>query len=277
MNQMTLAALVVLLALPAAAQVPDAPETKSEPTPAEAAADAVAALATAQSLAFAGKIDELPADDGGGGGAVIIMGGGGSGQPFTGRFRVLRSGVETVIASERKLPGVTSFDDGDRTVVRATYEETPIDAARLTGELPQLLDFRRLAGAVRRSKSVKSKQNGDGSLVYTIELSKRFVAGASGVKAMMSPRILSLGARVTADANGRVTALRFTVLRSDPMAGVRRRALEGDYGGGAVTMTAGEEGEDEPGDTTVFELTPMKVEDARTLRALAAEFREMIG
>jgi hypothetical protein len=207
---------------------------------------------------------------------IVIGGGGGAGESFSGGIEVWRTGDdELIVLSRSPLPGLGFFDDGDRSITQTCYEDEPVDTKRVTGDLGSLLDIKRLKKAIGKGKLTATVDSGSGAITYGGEISSKAVRSvdAGSPMAMMAPTVLRVEADFVVSEEGALEGCRFTIVRSDPMAGIRRKAASGALTGGEQIQLGAPEPSDEEGKSDVYTLRVSKRGPSK--RALA--FREQIG
>jgi hypothetical protein len=234
-----------------------------------------------QARAWTGSVrEQRPEDESGPVGGVMVLGAGTGDPPFEGAIEVLLSErEELLIASARSLPEVVVYDDGERLLVRTTVEDEPVGAGQLANDLVSLLDLASLAAQVEKAARVEAgPAAADGSRSAEVELSPRSVRAQNrGMLGLLAPKILRVRARFELDARGAIRGLRFAVTRTDPMAGVRRRALDGALaGGGNLAFEGGDLG-DEEGATSVYELRASEAEPSARAREALGAMRRICG
>lgn len=211
------------------------------------------------------------------GGMVMEVGGGGA-APYAGNIEVVRTEKkELLIASLHELPEIAVYDDGTRRLVRTTVDERPVSADRLANDLVQLLDFTALASQIENTaKFDAGVPASDGSRLVTCELSPRALNGATGAAAMFAPRVLTVNARFDVDGAGKIFGLEFSVARTDPLAGMRQRALAGGASGGAITLDESELDEAHvAGPTSTYQLRPKSDAPSAHAREALASLRKL--
>jgi hypothetical protein len=152
---------------------------------------------------------------------------------------------ETVITSQKQLPGFGILDDGSRALTSMTFEEKPFSLSQLGGELPQLLNWERLGTIVENAEKIQQETK-DGSTVFSCELSKRLIrVSSTGIGAIMAPKILRIEGTFTLNKQGNLAALEFQVVRNDPLAEMLRG---GALSGAEIKVDGGKIPEGEVGD-----------------------------
>lgn len=287
-------ALVLVTALPFA-QDP-APETAAEPAGPqvpEILAKAFDALRADGGCIVEGRVSRSSADDGAFGSGVIVMSGGpgGGGEPFEGELQVhVRSNGDLLAVSRTAFPGFGLFLGDERQVVQTNFEETPIEVGELSREVEGLLDFDNLLKYSRRADWKGRIDEESQSWTFTADLSKRVLPRRGGGGPLgglgMGPKVMRVEARLTVDAAGVLTDALFGVVRSDPMAGLRRRIMEegfepggdieiGDIEIGGAELLGGDDDEEE-GETTSYRLRFRKGEPTRRLASFAKIAEELL-
>ncbi len=275
-HRMVLAQLVLFFSWPvAAAQVE--PGEAETPTASETLSVALERLDQGDVLLH-GKVTRIEPEAGMGGGAVIMIGGAGAGgAPFSGPIEILRSaGRDTVIVSREALPGFALFDDGDRILTAATYEEEPLDLGPVTQDLSGLLDLAAVRKSLAKVDLAVEQDQETGATTLSCELPKRLIRGASGMAAFMAPQVLRIEAAFRLDGAALLTGLTLRVVRSDPMADMRDKALTGELESGAVDMGAMPEPSDREGATTVYELEVSRDKPAPRTEKARGAFLEIL-
>jgi hypothetical protein len=244
--------------------VPPAAPTAADPAAKKALVDALRRTLGADGFALRGSVSERTPDSGGGG--AVVVNGGGAAAEFRGEFEVASTKEgELAVKSKRALPGFALYRRDDRTLVQTIVEDEGLGTSSTAADLASLLDRDRLANAVERAEV--SMDGPATARTYTLKLGKGFVrAGSAGPMAAFSPKILKVEAAVRVEA-GAVASIRFVVLRSDPLAGVRSRA----GGGGSVELTGPieDDGRTE-GATRTYDLTPAGPPSAGLREAIVA-------
>jgi hypothetical protein len=228
---------------------------------------ALRALSAAEIVHFTGYVSAQSSGGDFGGSVMMVHAGGDSGKKFAGAIEIVRSKKdETCLISKSKLPELILFDDGARTLVRTTVEDEPITTAELAPDVSALLDLERLAEAIEKAGAKKH----DDAPRFTCELPARFVkSGGGGLARSIGPKVMRVELEVTLDDAGAPAALKFHVTRSDPFAGITRRALES--GGGAFSAGGADLTDDEEGPTSTYEIHVAKdAPSARLQNALTA-------
>jgi hypothetical protein len=257
----------LVLAFSFVAQAPAAAPAHEVAAPTGATlATAVRALDAQPVLYLVGDVAEHARESEGesrGGAQVIVRGGGDDTPAFRGAIEVLRTDrKELLIASMRALPEVVVFDDGAHQLVRTTIDDEPVSARRLANDLASLLDLGRLASQLEKTTQLAAGTPAfDGSRGVDCELPARTVrAQGQGMLALMEPKVLAVRAHFDLDGHGAILGLELSVVRSDPMAHMRRNALQNASNGSStttVTSFAPHEGDDaEEGTTSVYRLRP---------------------
>jgi len=207
--------------------------------------DALSALRDRGSFVLAAKIENVePGGNGTGIGTTVIVagGGGGGGEPFTGPLEIWRTAEEELVllSKDPALPRMAFYDDGDRVITRLFYEDRPPATDRVTGDLSGVLDHDRLIRAVKKAKLEPALDEERGTITFKGQLSRRLVKSSGGGMelALMSAQVLKLEAAFVLDSRHRLQSLKFTVVRSDPLAGLKRKALSGDFSGGGVSVSS---------------------------------------
>lgn len=278
-----IAAFAVALVLAAPTPCTQAPATAPAATPLVAAsfAASVRALDGKAGVWLGAVSEKAGAQDDAlelGGMVVHVGGGGGDAAPYAGNIEVVRTQEkELLVASLHDLPEIVVYDDGTRRLVRTTVDEKPVDANRLASDLVQLLDFAALANQIEKAaKFDAGTPAADGSRLVTCELAPRMLHGASGAASMLAPRVLALTARFDLDASGKIAGLEFAVTRTDPLAGMRQRALANGPGGGPITLDGSQlEEAHVAGPTATYQLRPKADAPSAHARESLAALRKL--
>lgn len=252
------------------------PQDASESRPSATKADptvlrkALTAVLDAKGFRLSGDVAiRNPEDSGSSGAHVMVLGAGAGGPPFTGGLELERTAKgELFIVSRSKLPGFAIIDDGERAIVSTTFENEPPDTSAVIGDLTALLNLDELVRAGATAPAPQ-KDAATGATTWTFQFPKRLLkSAASGPIAMAQPRVKAASAAVAVGRDGSVVSLRFSVTRTDPMASIKRRAMEHAADGGSCTSLAGADdmGGDEEGATSVYSLKPATGEPSRRAR-----------
>lgn len=277
-----IAVCVLALVLAVPAPCPQAPAAAPEPSALTAATFAASVRALdGKTGVWIGAVSEKAGENDDAlefGGMVVQVGGGGAPAPYAGNFEVVRTEQkELLIASLHALPEIAVYDDGARRLVRTTVAETPVNANRLANDLVQLLDFAALASQIEKAtKFDMGAAASDGSRLVTCELSPRMLRNTGGAAALLEPRVLAVNARFDVDASGKLLALEFAVTRTDPLAGMRQRALAGGANGGAITLDESQLDETHvAGPTSTYQLRPKSDAPSAHAREALASLRKL--
>jgi hypothetical protein len=183
-------------------------------------------------------------------------------EPFTGAIEAVRTDQgETLLLSKSGLPGFAIYHRGTKTVTRTNFESRPVNPSRLAGDLDCLLKPADLVAAVKSAKL--DVQSEDGLTVFRGDLPKRLIKGRRSEDQevqmfSMAPKVLKVQGEFRVDSQGRLAGLKFSVLRSDPGAALRRRLEEAAEEGGGLAIGPGDLEDldsDEPGPTSTYALT----------------------
>lgn len=177
--------------------------------------------------------------------SMVIVGGAGGiggGEQFAGPIEIWKTGEDELVflSSDPALPRLAYYDNGDRIITRLFYEEQPPVSDKVTGDLSGVLDLDRLLRAVKKAKLEGAADPEGGAVTFKGELTRRLVKNQSGGMALsfVSAQVLRLEAEFVLDTRRRLKSLTFTVVRSDPFAGIKRKALSGDFSGGGVSVSS---------------------------------------
>ena len=238
-------------------------QTKAQP-----AAGAGSALvpileqAAAQDLVLRGRatVDEPAAD---GAGTMVVTVGGASQPEFQGELEVLRDKRgELLVASTRVVPGIVVHDLDGTQLIQTLHADEAVGAEVTASDLSALCDLGRLARALARQE-IRVDSSKDGT-TYRTKLPKGYLRSAGGPVQMLQPKVLSIDVTIRVDGKQQLSGLVFSVMRTDPTAAMRERAMGG---GGAIELDAGSELPEHEGATRVYDL---KVAAAASERARAA-------
>ena len=158
--------------------------------------------------------------EGGGGnfGVVFGVGGGGAGEPFQGEVEIWRGeDGATVVVSKEDLPGFALYVGEDRTVRRATFEDSPPSLAELEAELVPLLDPARFAKHLMAAKLEVKRDAATGDWVFEGPVSRNLVKVTKGDNPFPAKRVLRAEAQVVLSAEGVLKSFRVKVVHNDPM------------------------------------------------------------
>lgn len=257
---------------------PAQPRTDSAPLE-----KALATLLDSKGFRLTGDASSVRAEEESGGGAhvmVIGAGGGSAGTAFSGAVEIARTPKgELLIASKSKLPGFAALETGERSVTTTTFESDPVDPSVVVGDLAAVLSQDELVKAAQTSTSLASKTDETaGTTRWTFALPKRLAksSGGDGPLAFTKPRVKALKAAVTTGKDGAVTILKISVTRTDPMARVKKRAMESG-GGGTATIGADDMGGDEDGATAVYTLRPAAGEMSQRAKDALAHLQKALS
>ena len=165
-------------------------------------------------------------DDEMGGAIAVLAGGGQSVKPYRGEFNLwLTPDEEFVLTSQKSLPGIQVYDDGDEVVTYSKYRDTPIGAGSLASELPKLANLREMKRWIRRAKSIeivkKATEENGGDATYRFEIPRRIISankadgGLHGLLAgMQLTKIMRIYADVSLNGEGALTDISFSIVRS---------------------------------------------------------------
>lgn len=163
---------------------------------------------------------------------TVVVGDGGA-APYEGGFEVWRDGPENdevVIVSKRFVPGFGIYEkDGEGVIeTRRKEGERAIDAAGVRRGVLALIDTRRLTKWLRKAswKPLDGDAEDPGvSRRWSAEVSRRIVPPTTqGMAGISSVRVLRAEAELTL-VRGTVSEIRVRVTETDPVAGLRRRAV----------------------------------------------------
>src|SRR5205085_2301642 len=128
-----------------------------------------------------------------------------------------------------------------------TFENEAPDTSAVVGDLTAMLNLDELLKASASASS--STDATSGATTWKLALPKRLLKASSGSAplAVMQPRIKAASATVVVSREGVATSLKVSVMRTDPMAGIKRRAMEqaAEGGGGAIAAGAEDMGGDD--------------------------------
>jgi hypothetical protein len=234
-------------------------------------ARAVRALGNAEVVHFSGYVSERTNDEGQSGAVMVLHGGGDGAKKFSGAIELVHTKKdELCLISKSKLPEVILYDDGMRTLVRTTVEDEPTSTADIALDMTALLEPKRLADAIEKAGA---KKHDDGPR-FTCELPARLVKNGGGLASSFGPKVMRVDAEITLDEAGAVATMKLDVTRSDPFAGVTRRAIQGG-GGGAISVGTSELSDDEVGATSVYEIHVEKDAPSARMQSALTAMREV--
>ena len=205
----------------------------------DAVVNAIEKMQAAEQVVFTGTA-KVPSDtdDGGAGGVKIIIAGAAQKKPiFSDQFELSFSPEDEtlLICSEKALPGVVIYQQGDKVIKRTTFGDEAFSVSDLAGDLPQLFDFESLKKFVAKAEQSDTEEV-DGVATYSYSLSKRLIRDADGVgpAAIMNPKVKAIDATFSVDSKGELAGVSLTVTRENPMAklmmsrgGIKGADLEG--------------------------------------------------
>jgi hypothetical protein len=264
-----------------------APQDASESRPSPADKDpaevrkALTALLDAKGFRLSGDASSRnPEDDAGGITQVMVLGSGSAGTPFSGGIEVQRTAKgDLFLMSKSRLPGFAAFDDGERAIVSSTYENDPPDTSTVVGDLTSLLKLDELLKAAGSGASSKTDAE-SGATTWTFPLPKRLVKSTGGGPlAVTQPRVKSAHATVVVSRDCVATSLTLAVTRTDPLARIRRRAIEQASEGEGGTMAASPEdlGGDDDGATARYTLKPATAEPSKRMTSELERLRSLVS
>jgi hypothetical protein len=211
----------------------------------------------AQGFRLQGSVSKQEAEDDegmGGGGMQVMMPGMGP-EPFTGRFGVYRPEKgETLVTSKSDLPGFTLYELDEHRISRQTFEDAPAGVGQLGNDVSSLFSLQKVIRAVKRAKLEKQVDKASGTTTFKGQLTKRLIragGGGGGMMAMFAPKVLKVVGRWKIDAKGNLVEIRYEVQRTDPMAALQAKAMNGEQ---IDPSTAMEDMEDDEtaGPTSVY-------------------------
>lgn len=209
------------------------------------------------------------------GGAIIFTGDGSDSKRFSGKFEAHRTDKgELIITSKSALPGVAIYQKDERLIVSTTREDAPVTTNNLEADLTSVLDVDRLAKSVEKAKLEGKTDATSGETTFKGELPAKLIrATSSGGIGMITPKVMKVKVEFTLTAAGQLHAAKIGVVRSDPLAGLRSRAMSGGVQNGTVTLGADDldSSSDAEGKTAVYEIEASTSGPSnRTKDALAA-------
>jgi len=209
---------------------------------------------------------------------------GGARTPFKGAVELVRTADgDLLCVSESVLPGCAVFRHEDKYIKRSTNRAgEALDTDTLAGDVlsamhvPHLLEKAREA-TLWKSRPSKIEDMTQFSARLDLSLVGRPVPEPEGPMAHMSilsqPQVMQVVVHIQADASGKVAALGFEVLRSDPMATMQAFMEES---GGMLDPAELEDFEPEEGARTMYDFrradgqaTKRATQALSTLRAAA--------
>ncbi len=281
-----LAAIAALVVLPPCfAQEPAAaPDAEASPL-----ATALSRLTRTDGMSsWRLTVEREGADGGDPFGGAVVLGGPEAGAPYEGELQVLFDGEELIACTDGELPGFALYRTAKgREIITTTMESgESIDVRGVLGDVAQLLRRDRLVERVSASiqkAEIEKTDNEDGSTELLCELPKSWLATDADGDAFggmfenpMAPKVLKVTARLEIGADDTLKALRFDVIRSDPMAAIQAAAMSGEFGGGGEIAIGPDDiaaFADEPGPVTSFTLRPAA--GAERAKELLARLRKV--
>ncbi|MEE8104849.1 MAG: hypothetical protein V3T86_04870 [Planctomycetota bacterium] len=229
--------------LPADAQTPEHPveDEQAGVTAKEDAIATVGAVERGQGFVAAIKVKREQHNPFGGKAQIIINGAGlDSGDKFEGGLELWRTDAgATVLLSRKRLPGFALFLDGERSITETTYGEERISLRELKQELSSLLELDRLLLWMKKAKWERGAADAlTGEVAMKANISHRLVrtdddgVGAIGMALGGRAKVLRVEMGLTRDGNNQLTEMRFRVVRSNPLKGIMRIAMQQGGGGG---------------------------------------------
>jgi hypothetical protein len=272
---------LLLIASTGAAQTARSPRGGSkEPSAKEKLVKALSAFEKRSEFVLDGKVSLLEADGGEVGMAntmVVIGGAGGSAPEFEGPIKVWRTtGDELIVFSKDRLPGFAFYDDGDRAITRIFFEESPVDVSRVTGEIAGLLDLASLLRQVKKAEFDAFLDKEAKTTTLQGALSRRLVkTGRDSGLQIMPERVLHVMAEFVLDSRDHLESFAITVVRSDPMAGLKRKVISGELGDGGVMKGLPEPSEEE-GKCSVYAFKVTKDKPDKAQRDFQREVSKLL-
>lgn len=213
------------------------------------------------------------------GGAMIVDAGAMQSEPFSGTADVLvGAGGEALLCSDETLPEVVLFRKSGRVLTRATFEGTPPSTVRLSDDLLPLLDLDRLGKSVAKVAWTEQVDPATHARTLLGEVDRKLVkTSGGGPMGIAAPKVLRITAKFVLDGDGRLVSMNFGVVRSDPLAGLRERALAG---GGTLDFSAESPQEDaapQEGATAHYDFKPSADAPSERAQQLLAAMREAAG
>jgi hypothetical protein len=231
------------------------------------------------------KADNVAFDAGGGARAVVIHGGVKSAKPFAGEFEFWVQGKEMAAVSNRRLPGVAFYDNGERALVQTTVEDEAVDPQPIAHDLPQLIRPKSLRDMINEAKDLKTTV-ADGHTVFSFTADKRFLKPAQNslVNELTGSQVQEIGLDVTCGPDGEVRQLSFRVVQKNQMRSIMEMAKKGKvqiqgHGNDELQKQIQEQMEEAakkgtPGPTTVINLKFTDREPSARLREIVSRFQK---
>jgi|GEM_PF-7050904 len=239
--------------------------------------DAVGQLHQEGPFVFDGSVQiSIPKEDSSGMGGIMIMGGGGpDGVDFEGDITIWRTaGQELVVASAGALPGLAFYTNGDRTITQINFDDEPFKTASVTGDLTSLLDTARLLDAAMNGEFTAERIEEQNALLFKGTLSKKIIKSSGGGQfGFMAPQVLRVEAEFCVGPEKTVDSALFTVVRTDPMAAMKRQAMKG---GGTVTSMGMPEASKEEGQSLIYRLNRAGIKPPSRIKEFAKSVRAIL-
>lgn len=239
--------------------------------------DALGQLNQEGAFVFEGSVGvSMPEEDSGGMGGIMIMGGGGpAGVDFEGDIAIWRTAdKELVVASTEALPGLAYYTNGDREITQINFDDEPFKTANVTGDLASLFDTSRLIDAAMNGEFTTERIEEQNALRFKGILSKKIIKSAGGGQlGFMAPKVLRVEVEFCVGPNKTVDKAVFTVVRTDPMAAMKRQAMEG---GGRVTSMGMPEASKEEGQSLIYSLTRAGAKPTQRIKEFTKSVRAIL-
>lgn len=282
-KSVSLLALAALLAPAGAAQEPKKIESAQEAPKADPRAPLVAALEGLTKGFVARGLADRDEPESPFGGAVVMMGGpggGGRAKAFTGKFEAWRDmdGSLTVV-SKRELPGFGYYQTKQKQLVRTTYDETPVGLKDLRNDLRAVLDAKKLLNWAKKGTFKETPPKNEGTRRFTCVVKNPVMpgqddGGRGGLGGPFRARVIRLEMAFVTSTEGKLKSARLGVVRSDPMAAIRKRMQDG---GGSITLGADDMEDDDPEDgvVSVFDVK-FSAEPSLRARSFRSKMTELL-
>jgi len=179
-----------------------------------------------------------------------------------------------VIASTEALPGMAFYGNGDREITQINFDDEPFKTANVTRDIASLLDTSRLLDAVVNGEFAAERIEEQNALLFKGTLSKKIIKSAGGGQfGFMAPQVLRVEVEFRVGPEKTVDAAVFTVVRTDPMAAMKRQAMEG---GGTVTSMGMPEESKEEGRSMIYSLTRAGAKPSQRIKEFTKSVRAIL-
>ena len=244
---------------------------------------ALADLWALPQVGFSGQIStEEPLS---GSAGMISFGPGGSTTPeFSGSVDLFRKGQELLLLSKSVLPAVAIYKLKRQVLTQVTCGRDKVGCDHASVDLASLFNPKRLGKAAAKARWKVKVDEEKGEISFRGQLKGRLIREADpagdpgGMPGMdfMKPKVRRVEAKIVLTPNHQVKSLRFRVVRSDPMAALRKR-MQDSNGEGGIEIGPGDlemdEEDQEDGAVQTYELRVTKYQLSKRAKAVLGQMR----